>query len=66
MSAGDTEMDIMPSEGRQRLFHANLERIEHLYQQSIQDGVEEPVVFLLDVRDDGSFPFAYIIVRSFW
>ena len=44
-------MAIIPSEERQRLFRANWERIEYLYEQSVRDGIERPVIFVFDIRD---------------
>jgi hypothetical protein len=53
MSKSQTEgMAMNSGEERSRLFTANLERIEFLYERCIQDRVDRPVIFLLDIRDD--------------
>ncbi|MFZ1934330.1 MAG: hypothetical protein WCB27_20560 [Thermoguttaceae bacterium] len=44
-------MATAASQERRRLFHANCERIEFLYDRSLKEGIVRPVIFMLDIRD---------------
>lgn len=46
-------MEKDPSEQIQNLLLANMERIEHSYAQAIRDGIEKPLVLVLNVLDSG-------------
>jgi hypothetical protein len=47
-------MGTANSEERQRLLKANTERIEYLFEQSLKDGMDRPVIFVFDIRDPGA------------
>ena len=42
----------MASEARHALLRANTERIELAYEQAMRDGIDRPVVFVFDIKDE--------------
>ncbi|MCD4728496.1 MAG: hypothetical protein K8R46_12585 [Pirellulales bacterium] len=44
-------MDTPATRERHRLIRTNYERIEYLYEDSVREGVADPLIFLLDIRD---------------
>ncbi len=44
-------METPAARERHRLILANCERIEYLYEDAVKEGISDPLIYLLDIRD---------------